>query len=417
MGGCVRARNPLLGCAEQYTVEVYLCQRVDANENPLPRAQMFYLGNLEAITSIQWGRRLRDVSEAEIFMNFAQASNECCTMLREISEAVRVAQFRIFRDEQQVWEGELMQPIETVGSTVKRIVARDIFQRVDDTINDIPETDPALGPGIKYEETPVTEIAYDILYRNLTDTRYVDPIDDSLILDQVVVEAITDPDDVVNFKPGLVTAYVGEILRDLGQSYGLDFTVVNRSLRFQRRRTTRDQTYARLTTDHLLGDTEVRVNGLEAATRGWATTQLDGESEPTDPALNPEWPGKTESYGVTGSRYGRLDYLNRLQDRKASDSDVRSSAKRAAWGRNPPPTEILLPPQGRLSASTPLTMDELIPGMRIDFFAEDQLCRPIRQGMRLLAVDVEWNPGNAMFDQAEIISVELSTLSDVTSSE
>lgn len=397
--------SPLLGCASQYRVEVYLLQRVDDNDDPLPEAQMRFIGVLEGITQIVWTRRLRNFSEAEISLDFNQASPECCRMFDILANSVRVAQLRIWRDDVQVWEGEVMQTIETTGTTVKTVNARDMVQRLDDTVNHFT---------LNYVDTSVTEIAYDIIERNLTDPLYLDPLDDTLILDQIVVETVTDPDDVISYRPGAKIATVGELLRTLGQSYGLDFTTINRSIRLQRRRTTQDQTYARLNTQHLIGEADARSNGNEAATRGWATTQLEDATQPKTGEVDPNWPGITENFGVTGSRYGRIDILNRVQDNNADAGDVLSSAKRAVWGRNPPPSEILLPTTAQLSPSAPLTMPELVPGMRIDFFAEDGLCRPIRQGMRLLGVEVTWTPSGANTNEGEEVAVELSTLSDVT---
>lgn len=399
------ASSPLLGCAGQYRVEVFLLQRVDNNDNPLPVPELRFVGVLEGITQITWGRRLRDFSEAEITLDFTQASADCCRMFDIIANSVRVAQLRIWRDEVQVWEGEVMQAIETTGTTVKTVTARDMVQRLDDTVNRFT---------LNYLNTSVTQIAYDIIQRNLNDTLYLNPLDDTLILDQIVVETVTDPDDVISYRPGAKIATVGELLRILGQSYGLDFTTINRSIRLQRRRTTRDQTYARLNTQHLIGEADARSNGLAAATRGWATTQLEDATQPKSGEVDPNWPGITQNYGVTGTRYGRIDILNRVQDNNADVDDVLSSAKRAVWGRNPPPSEILLPTSAQLSPSAPLTMPELVPGMRIDFFAEEGLCRPIRQGMRLLAVEVTWTPSGANTYEGEEVAVELSTLSDVT---
>ena len=397
--------SPLLGCAGQYRVEVYILQRVYNNDVPLPVPQMRFIGVLEGVTQVTWTRRLRAFSEAIITLDFNQASPECCRLFDIIANSVRVAQLRIWRDDIQVWEGEVMQAIETTASSVKEINARDIFQRLEDTVNDF---------SLDYVNMSVTDIAYDIIERNILDVPYSNPLDDTLILPQIVVETVTDPDDTINYRPGPKVATVGDLLRALGQSYGLDFTVINRSLRLQRRRTTQDQTYARLNTQHLIGDAEARSNGNEAATRGWATTQKEDDTEPRGVETNEYWPGITQNFGVTGSRYGRIDVLNRVQDNNADEGDVLSSATRAVWGRNPPPSEILLPTSAQLSPSAPLTMPELVPGMRIDFFAEDGLCRPIRQGMRLLAVEVTWTPAGANTNEGEEVAVELSTLSDVT---
>lgn len=397
--------SPLLGCAGEYRVEVYLLQRVDDQDVPLPAPEMRYVGVLEGITGITWERRLRAASQADITIDLTNATADCCRMFQIIADSVRVAQLRIWRDDIQVWEGEVMQASEVTGSTVKTIMARDMIERLNDTVNNLT---------LNYVDTPITEIAFDIIERNLTNATFSNPLDDSMILSQIVVEAVTDPDDTISYRPGAKIATVGEILRILGQSYGLDFTAINRSIRLQRRRTTQDQTYARLNTEHLIGEAEARSNGLAAATRGWATTQTEDARQPKTGEVDPNWPGITANFGVTGTRYGRIDVLNRVQDNQADADDVLSSAKRAVWGRNPPPSEILLPTTAQLSPSAPLTMPELVPGMRIDFFAEDGLCRPIRQGMRLLALEVTWTPAGANTNQGEDVALELSTLSDVT---
>src|SRR5690606_22098987 len=229
MGGRLMA-SPILGCATAYRVEVYLLQRVDNQGNPLPRSEMRFLGVLEGVTEVVWGRRLRDFSEAVITLDWTDTSPECCRMFDIIGRSVRVAQLRIWRDEVQVWEGEVMQASEVTGSTVKTITARDMIQRIDDTVNpmdpkaSVDYPNPPNRSGLWYENVPVTNIAYDIAWRNLTDTRYVDPVDDTLILDQIVVEEVTDPDDVISFRTGQKIATVGELWRMLGQSYGLDFT-------------------------------------------------------------------------------------------------------------------------------------------------------------------------------------------------
>lgn len=394
-------RSPLLGCASQYTVEIHTIRRLDDGGNPLPVAQMYFVGILEGVTRIRWGRILRDVSTAEITVDYINATPECCRLFAQVE--ARVSQVRIWRDQQLVWEGEVMQRIETTGSTQKSLVCRDVFQRLYDCAN---------AQYLWFEDVPVTEIAAQIVEDNLLDEAFDDPVDSSLILPGLVVEDIVDPDDEISYRRGAVVDTVGELLRDLGQSYGLDFTVINRSLRLQRRRTEQDQTYARLTTEHLLGSTDVRVNGNEAGTMGWATTQMEGSSEPSEP--DPDWPGITETAGDVGTRYGRIDVLRRVQDNNASEANVRRAAQQAIWNRNPPPTQVIVPTSATLSPSTPLTMRELIPGLRVDFYAIEGLCVPIRQGMRILTIDVEWTASRSEYESSENVAIGLSTLSDVT---
>jgi len=391
----------LLGCAEQYTVEVHAMKRVVGDDTPAPRAQMFYIGAIDGVNRLRWGRVLRDFSEAEIEIDFVNASPECCRLWNKIE--VRVAQIRIFRDNIQVWEGEVMQRIETFGSPIKTLVCRDIVQRLDECVNahrlwfDVP--------------TAITEIAYDMISINLLDPAFDDPVDSSLIMDQIVV---VPSEEITRYRRGTVVDTLGSILRQMAQSYALDFTVINRSLRLQRRVTTRDQTQARLTTEHFDGDVDVVVNGLEAGVRGWATTQREGDSEGDE-----DWPGITETFLPSPDeepdsqlkiyRYGRIDVLRHMEDSNADAADVRRAAKNAVWNRNPPPTIVRMPSQATLTASAPLSMEDLIPGIRLDVYIIEGLCVPIRQGMRLVTLEVEWQSRGT-----ETVSVGLSTLSDVT---
>jgi hypothetical protein len=391
----------LLGCADQYTVEIHAIKRVDQNDEPLPAAEIFYVGSIDGVSRIRWGRVLRDFSEATIDIDFVDASPGCCRLWNRIE--ARVSQIRIFRDNVQVWEGEVIQPIETFGSPIKQLICRDILHRLDEVVN--------AHRLFTEEPMPITQIAFDMIEANLMDAAFDDPVDSSIIMPQIVV---IESEEVTNYRRGAVVDTLGSILRQMAQSYALDFTVINRSLRLQRRITTRDQTQARITTEHFDGDVDVLVNGLEAGVRGWATTQRDGDSEGDD-----DWPGITETYlpdvneepdsRLSVYRYGRIDVLRHMEDSNATQADVKRSAKNAVWNRNPPPTEVRMPGSAKLTASAPLSMEDLIPGIRLDVFIIEGLCSPVRQGMRLVTLEVEWEENGT-----ETVSVGLSTLSDVT---
>jgi hypothetical protein len=381
----------LLGCANQYTVEIHTIKRVDEFGEPLAAPEMFYVGALDGIVRLRWGRVLRDFSECEIDLDFTSASPECCALFAKVE--VRVSQIKVWRDRVQVWEGEVMQRIETVGSRVKTITARDILQRLDEVANS--------HRLFTEERQPITQIAYDMIAVNVLDPAFDEPVDSSIIMPQIVV---VPTEELTHYRRGVVVDSVGAILRQMAQSYALDFTVINRSLRLVRRVTTRDQTFARLTTEHFEGAVDVVHNGLEAGVRGWATTQREGDGEGDE-----GWPGITETFGVTGSRYGRIDVIRRMEDPNADEGDAARAARNAIWNRNPPPTVIRMPSSARLTASAPLAMADLVPGVRIDVFAIEGLCVPIRQGMRLVTVEVEWTERGD-----ERVSIGLSTLSDVT---
>lgn len=391
----------LLGCADQYTVELHTMARVNENDQPLDEAGMVYRGVIDGVTRIVWGRVLRDFSEATIDVNMVDASPECCRLFGKIE--ARVSQIRIWRDNILVWEGEVMQPIETTGSPIKQIVCRDILSRLDELMNTQRLwTD---------EPIPITQIAYDLIADNVLDPAFDTPVDSSLIMPGLVM---VESEEVTHYRRGAVADSVGAILRQMAQSYALDFTTINRSIRLQRRVTSRDQTIARLTTDHFSAQVDVLVNGLEAGVRGWATTQRPGDSEGDE-----DWPGITESYLPSPDeepdsllslyRYGRIDVIRHMEDSNANEADVRRAARNAVWNRNPPPTVIRMPGSSQLLPSAPLSMEQLIPGIRIDVYIIEGLCIPVRQGMRLVTLEVEWQASGS-----ETISVGLSTLSDVT---
>lgn len=383
----------LLGCARQYTVELHALKRTDGDQ-PADISQMFYIGAFDNVGKITWSRILRDFSECEIELDFINASPECCRLFNQVE--VCVSQIKIWRDEVQVWEGEVTQREEEFGNPTKVIRCRDVVGLLDNVVN--------THRLYTEEKRPIVDIAYDMIEINLNDPAFNAPLDPDLVLPGIVV---VETDEAINFRRGAVVDTVGNLLRAMAQSYGLDFWTINRSLFLKERESaieTEGEPRPRLTTEHFDGAVSVVANGLEAGTMGFATTQKEGDSEGDE-----DWPGITESYGVIGTRYGRKDVLRHVDDQNADEADVRRAARNAISGRNPPPTEVRMPSEAKLMPTTPMSIDMLIPGSRVDVYIVEGMCVPIRQPMRITSVEVVWTN-----DGSEDIAIGTSTWSDVT---
>lgn len=386
-----------LGCASQYTVELHALRRTEGNE-PAEAASMFYVGAFDNVGRIQWARILRDLSEAEIELDFLNASPECCRLFNQVE--VSVSQIKIWRDNVQVWEGEVTQREEEFGNPVKFIRCQDVVGLLDNAVNT-----HRLYTTTKQN---VTDIALNMLEINYNDPDFNAPLDPDLILAGIVQQPTEQ--DVINFRRGAVVDTLGNLLRSMAQSYGLDFWTINRSLFLSERRSaaeTEGEPRPRLTIEDFDGGVSVVANGLETGTMGFATTQKEGDSEG-----DPDWPGITETYGDIGTRYGRKDVLRHVDDMNADEADVRRAARNAVQGRNPPPTEVRMPSSSRLMPTAPLTVQQLIPGSRIDVYIVEGMCGPIRQPMRITAVEVDWRSGGQ-----EDVMLTTSTWSDVTAAE
>lgn len=375
-----------LGCPETYTVDLLgMNRRTEGTE-------MFLLGTLDDLVRVEWSRVLRDVSEATITVRISSQSNACCDLLYNAwrySTQIRI--HRHLNGAIRVWEGEVVQVISTSGSDEVQVICRDIVYRLDRAVN---------THNLNYTTAmDIADIAYDIVDRNFYDI-HQDPHDDSMVARGMTV--IPGPANY-KYRPGPLVDYVGNILRRLAQSYGLDFTVVNRTLYLWRRQTGRDQTVARLTSEDISEDMEIVFNLLEAVSYGFATTQQE-DSDKTDPG----WPGKTRGTGLVGGPWGRLDRLTRVNDPDADLDDLLRAAENLIWNGLPPPIQLRMPGTAKLNATAPIDVPTLIPGVRVDVFV-DAPCMSVRQGMRITNLLVEWTPGDG-----ETVSAGFSGLSDVT---
>jgi hypothetical protein len=374
----------VLGCAEGYTAAIHW--RGGARAFVAESA-------MAGLTSCSWSRTLNDVSEAQAVVAKGGAGPGCCSALGQVEPWVH--ELTICRDGDLVWQGPVTKVTERRDSL--RIEAQDVSAWLDHLVNTtlIRYVD-ASGPDGRYR-APVTHIAWNILRLNLVDA-LSQPHDYPQVMDYIVRR---DPAEQVRFEKdgthnrSVWTAYVGDIWRELAKR-GLSWTAVGRSLLLRGRPTDSTVALARLELDHILGDVEVIKDGTSAATYGWATTQQEQDIED----------GLTVGTGRTGTPYGRLDTLVKVQGQETSAADLRQAAREAVAGRYPVPVTISVPDGSQLSPLAPIRVEGLVPGERIDVLAAD-FCMPVAQGFALTDVEAEWGDGG------EKIGITLVPLADV----
>ncbi|MFJ8855091.1 hypothetical protein [Streptomyces sp. NPDC102437] len=388
-GGCgtsgpVGQQDTELGCAASYTAMVHW------------RGGALPFVSLDTLTAVSWSRTINDISEASVTIAMADVSADCCGQLGDVSPWVH--ELTLYRDGELVWQGPIQRIVMRRASIV--IEAADVFSWFDHLVNTFRVTyTAATADGEGRRRGPITYIAANHIRLNLQAFQLAD-LDYPGILpyitrsDAGLLPIKVEKDGSSNQT--VWTEYLGDILREWTKR-GLTWTTVGRSLLLRGRRSlTGARAAARLTLDHFAGDIEVIKDGRQGATYGWATSQQGQDISD----------GRTLGTGKTRTPYGRLDILVRIQEEDATAGDLRESARDAIAGRYPVPTVINVPDSAQLTPDAPVTIRQLVPGVRIDLLA-DELCAPIAAGFLLSDVEVTWGRGG------ETVGIALIPLADV----
>lgn len=398
-------------------------------------AQVYGPPMVAALTSVDWGRTVDDVSEAKISIDRQSLTGDCCQTLGGRIGADGTVQgglepwiheLTLFRDTDLVWQGPVTRTVESrAGFTVE---AMDVAAWLDHVVNTWRMTFKDKPNPDKYRvKGPVTKIAETILYLNLVRSSLSPKMGESKksflarlfgrflrhateaetaalresgdwagIMDYLVR---MDTDEVIRFEKdgsdnkAIWAEYVGNILRELTKR-GLLFTTVGRSLVLRGKPSSKTRAVARLSLDDFLGDVEVIRDGASAATASWATSQ--DQQNPTR--------GRTEIVGEWGTEYGRLDVLTKVSD--ANAEELRHAAKNNLEGRYPAPVTINVPSGAQLSPRAPVSMEDLVGGERLDVVSTGW-CTQIGQGFMLSDLSVSWTKGSG-----EKVGISLVPLSD-----
>ncbi|MEW2066630.1 hypothetical protein [Streptomyces sp. NPDC007346] len=372
----------VLGCPQEYRAVIHW----------RGGARPFTSPGVSALTSVKWNRTLNDTGEAEISIAKGAAGARCCGLLGQVEPYAH--ELSLYRDTELVWQG----PVTRVRENRDRflIEARDMTEWLARTTNALVLRFVAATGATR--RGPVQEIAETIIRLNMETGLLASEPDWAKMLNYIVRD--DDPTEVSFEKDGTdnTSIWFVPILRIMDEELvprGLEYTTVGRALILGRPRTTADPTQARLTLDHIAGDVEIIRDGLSAATLMWITNQTDQQISDTQFGAS----------GVITSVYGRLDTLVRTQAEGLTAYDLWQLARASFVGRHPAPTALSVPDGSTLAPSAPVTMRQLVPGVRLDVAATG-MCIGVSQPYRLSDVDVAWT------ESGESVGVSLIPIGD-----
>ncbi|QDP45527.1 minor tail protein [Microbacterium phage FuzzBuster] len=365
------------------------------------------IGALTDIAEVEWNRERDVMSGAKIIIS-GRSCSEQAPFINSI--APRRHEMVIYRGNQRVWEGPILEG--NWYSNRVEIIANDVV----DYVRGTPMT-KAWPNSDNGGQVYMTERIRDILEYELT-TSYDMVVSPNGVPATVAVPRWEELDPPANVLPflevrsstgpqGILTRseveafemMVGEHLQNLAEG-GLDYTTVGRKLLIWDSAQTIGRT--RILTDaDFYGELRVIAAGGEHAAIGHISAQRDeqGGDEPVDPMSG------IGNAGAPDPFYGVWTRLVSLSSEEGTDTPTQlvlnSQARRQLVGRNPVPTEILIPSGGGLRLSHDLQINELVPGVIMPVRATLNL-RPVQQDQRLDKLTVRETPAG------ETVQVSLS---------
>lgn len=340
------------------------------------------------ITSLTWGRRLNDVSEASITVAMNGEDGECCSCIGQIDPWKH--ELSIYRDGAEVWCGPVIGGEINQAQSTARFDARDLSAWFDRRWVEVKDTN------VEFEEADVTDV-YNWL---MTHGYYKDPFN----LDWYFTGPVNVPIDrtYLCYDPstgerwGGNYPYIGDELRELRKS-GIDSTVVRRT--YIAGQITNGATQGRLTDSSfiepptliIVGNgmaTEVGVGGGAGGFNGWFDDQI--------------WIEKP--FDQDRADYGLLQHWEAapdLDDVESTTALPNPIAQRAFALRELKKKPFIYIKNGSLTQSAPITIDELIPGrhLRVDLLKS---CRPVESDYMISSVSVDFSA------QGEKVNLELT---------
>lgn len=358
-----------LGCPQEYRAIIHW--RGGARPYTSP--------GVSALTGVQWNRTINDTSEGVITISKGAAGSECCGLLGQIEPYAH--ELSLYRDRELVWQGPVTRTVENRTSVT--VEARDVTEWLARTVNTTVLRYVSANMADPQHRGPVQEIAETIIRLNLTQALFASGPDWPAMLPYIV----RDDDPVLTSfeKDGTdnASAWIVPLLQILDDELvprGLEYTTVGRSLVLGRPQTTSDPAQARLTLEHIAGDVQIVRDGPSGATLVWVTNQNAEEISGTQFGVS----------GVVSPYYGRLDTLVKTSAEGLTAYDLWQLARASYNGRNPVPTSLTIPPGSSLAATAPVSMRQLVPGVRMDVTATG-MCSSVSQPYRLSDVDVQWD--------------------------
>ena len=173
----------------------------------------------------------------------------------------------------------------------------------------------------------------------------------------------------------------------------------------------------RITSDDLLGEPEMEMDGDDYASLVYAAPQ----------AQENIW-NHLEAIGGTSPYFGLVEHVVQTShpwrvdddgdfdpqgDDGLSEQETIEALQRTAEGefeqRSRPPIVLRVSDQSHLSADAPISMDRLIPGVRIDLALGEDFTLRVQRAMRLMRVSVSYDTSG---EQVGVSLVQIGTESD-----
>lgn len=336
------------------------------------------LGEIDGLIRVKWNRLRDSFSEAEII---GRATAPDCCSLMERTRSVR-HELVIERDGKRVWEGPItnLKLTREGGFTVK---ARDVCFFPNRTV--VKTTFSSAFPNIR----PVTEHAAAVIRAEMAaGEAYGFNVLNGL---EVYTNSETANTSTITEAYG---GYVWDMLDQLAQRSGLDYTVVNRRLILI-------DTHQflgmgrRLVDEDFLDGLEVTEYGVELAVGNYVSGQ-DGAAGEVITTEGLDYYGPIE---LLASSYGS----GAADAEPPTQEELDEQALRNARSRYPAPVVLRVPENSRLAPSSVDDLfDWLVPGVGFPVYS-DTTCREIEQIQKLDKVSFEEGAGG------EKVSVTLSS--------
>lgn len=379
-----RSISPRLGCASNYTVEVWHWDRM--NFSP-PQARL--VTQLTGIISLYWERTIDDYSEARVRFRPIKGDDCCSKLAPKWDEAGRLVdagiwpwshEIVIYRDSEPVWTGPVFSYDETVNPDEStdfiQINARDHLAWLDRRVihNDMPF-------GGNADVYDLTEIAAWI-------------VRDALAPDNL---GITDTHIYVSpsARRGRRAtrkweSRSGDEIREVARG-GIDFTCIGRQIFIKGVRRNPDVPSPELRNRDFQAGVEIRIVGAEAGGVGFAVGKPEDEN---DPASRPVIervvaPGVPEATGVH-PYFGLIEALTNAST-SSSREFLNWMAHELVDENMPPPRTLSIPAGATLSPEANVSVHELIPSRHFKINIKGT-CMSLTQYMRLSQVECTWEP-------------------------
>lgn len=380
------AYGETLGCASEYTATVHW------------RGGQRVYTYIDKVESLRWTRERRGISEAVVTVAASGVGPACMARLLETYEWVH--EITLYRDGRAVWQG----PVSLRDVTV------------------------AGNEPIRVELTAKDVLGY-AARRLLQQTRKLENTDLSQMGKAALESAFATRDP--NILPHIVarpsgrtgartiraySRYAIEELTEIGGE-GMEWTCVGRTVYFDAPATASTTPQGAITGEHLMGDVHIVSSGEDYASRVFAAPQ----------AQEGVWQ-HLEGVGGHSPVYGLIDYVVQTShsynldengawqpsgDDGLTRAQTEAALRRAAQARHTqmsrPPLVVRPADNSRLDAATPISLDRLVPGVRIDLAVGTQPPLTVQAAMRLMRLTVDWGPDG---EKVQVSLVQIGGPSD-----